>query len=497
MSASESTPQRPHVVVVGAGIAGLTAAHALHEAAGDSLRVTVLEKAAVVGGKLAAGEIAGQVVDLGAESFLARRSEVHRLAAAVGLEEDLVEPATSGAAVWSRGKLRSLPPGHVMGIPGDLRGLAATEILSLCGLARIPLDSVLPASASTGDRSLGHYVEERLGREVVDRLVEPLLGGVYAGRADELSLDAVLPQLSGAVRVERSLLRAVRRISVATSSSPVFGGVAGGLARLPVAVGSGSGATIRTGQTVRGLRRSEHGWMLTLGPTSKPERVFADAVILAVPATPAARLLRRTSPAASELIEQTPYASVGIVTLALARRDVPDLPSGTGFLVPPVEGRLVKAVTFSSQKWAWVGRSTPQLHVLRASVGRVGEEAVLQRDDAELVSGVLGDVGELLGWPLALRPVDSLVTRWGGALPQYLVGHLDRVAAVRAATQLEGTLAVCGAAYDGVGVPACIASGQAAAGRVLRALGSRRQWGHGVDTRPAAGAESRGTRPPR
>ncbi len=491
MGAGESTAHRPHVVVVGAGISGLTAARVLHEEAGDSLRVTVLEKAAVVGGKLAAGEIAGQAVDLGAESFLARRPEVGWLAGDVGLEENLVEPATSGAAIWSRGKLRRLPPGHVMGIPGDLRGLAASEVLSLRGLARIPLDSVCAASANTGDRSLGRYVEQRLGREVVDRLVEPLLGGVYAGRADELSLDAVLPQLSGAVRVERSLLRAVRRISVAsTTSSPVFGGLEGGMAQLAHAVAAASRATIRTGQTVRGLRRTEQGWSVTVGPRNHSEQLAADAVILAIPASPAARLLRRTSGPAADLIEQTPYASVGIVTLALDRRAVPDLPSGTGFLVPPVEGRLVKAVTFSSQKWAWVGRSAPDLHILRASVGRFGEEAVLQRDDAELVSGVLDDVGELLGWPLALRPVDSVVTRWGGALPQYLVGHLDRVAAVRAATQIEGTLAVCGAAYDGVGVPACIASGQGAAGRVLRALGSRRQWGHGVNPRTAASADS-------
>lgn len=490
--------ERPHVVVVGAGISGLAAAYALHDEAGDSLRITVLEKSGQVGGKLAAGEVAGQRVDLGAESFLARRPEVRRLATAVGLDEELVEPAASGAAIWSRGRLRQMPPGHVMGIPGELRGVAASEVLSLCGLARIPLDSVLAATKDSGDRSLGRYVEARLGREVVDRLVEPLLGGVYAGRADDLSLDAVLPQLSGAVRVERSLLRAVRRITVATSNSPVFGGLDGGLALLPAAVAKACGANIRTGQTVRGIRRSpQGGWTLTLGSTSSPERLAADAVILAVPATPAARLLARVSPTAAGLIEQTPYASVGIVTLAVDRRDVPELPAGTGFLVPPVEGKVVKAVTYSSQKWAWVGRSAPGLHILRASVGRFGEEAVLQRDDADLVSDVLVDLGQLLGWPVDLDPVDSLITRWGGALPQYLVGHLDRVAAVRAATQAEGTLAVCGAAYDGVGIPACIASGQSAAGRVLRALGSRRQWGHGVDTGPAARADSRGDRPPR
>ena len=370
-----------------------------------------------------------------------------------------------------------------MGIPVDLRELAASEVLSLRGLARIPLDSVLPASSLEGDRALGPYVASRVGREVVDRLIEPLLGGVYAGHADDLSLDAVLPQLAGAVRVERSLLRGARRVSGdAPTGAPVFGGLTGGLGRLPAAVAEACGATVRTRTTVRRIERTETGWRVVTGSTRSPVILEADAVILAVPSAPAARLLDDVAQRASDELRQIPYASVGLVTLLVPRRGVPDLPAGTGFLVPPVDERLMKAATFASQKWAWSGAEHPDVHVIRASVGRFGEEEALQRDDADLVSAVVDELALALGWGSRVRPVASLVTRWGGALPQYLVGHLDRVARIRTELQSTPGLVVCGAAYDGVGVPACIASGEAAADQVLRRLGARRQWGHGFST---------------
>jgi protoporphyrinogen/coproporphyrinogen III oxidase len=479
------TGERPHVVVVGGGIAGLAAAHELLERSDGAVDVTVLEGSAAVGGKLALTEVSGVVVDAGAESLLARRPEALGLVHAVGLGADVVHPAVTGAEVWSRGSLRPLPTGQVMGIPADLRALAASQVVSLPGLARIPLDHVLGRTPVRGDVSVGSYVAQRLGREVVDRLVEPLLGGVYAGHADDLSLDATVPQLAGAVRVERSLLRAVSEVRGTTelpafSELPVFAGIRGGVGRLPGAVAQAcrdAGGVVRVDAMVRELRRWPGGWRLVLGPARQPEEMLASAVVLSVPAAPASRLLASVAPEASTELSAVEYASVGLVTVAVPRDEVAGRLTGTGFLVPPVEGRTVKAATYSSHKWQWLADSAGDLAVLRASVGRHREVTDLQRDDSELGDLAVADLSAALR--SELHPVGTTVTRWGGALPQYTVGHLERVGRVRRAVAQHPGLAVCGAAYDGVGVPACVGSARAAADRVLAGLATQREWGHG------------------
>ena len=456
-----------HVVVVGGGIAGLAAARFLTRDGPRDLRVTVLESSSEVGGKLRVSEVAGVAVDEGAESLLLRRPEGVDLARSVGLGEDLEDAATTSAAVWTRGAMHPMPSGTVMGVPGDLRSLAATGLLTGRELSRLPLDAWLPRTEIGEDVSVGRYVRARLGRGVLDRLVEPLLGGVYAGRADQLSLEATLPALAPHARRERSLLAAVRasRSGAPVSDAAVFGAPRGGLGRLPAAVARASGASIRTGVTVRELARTPDGWRLAVGPTASPEEVLADAVILAVPASAAARLLRPHLPAAASELAQIRYASVAVVALAFPVAAFPVAPSGSGFLVPPVDGRAVKAVTFSSSKWGWYAGAAPGLAVLRASVGRIGEEQILQREDSELVDLVLADLSDALG--VADPPLGVRVTRWGGSLPQYAVGHRARVERVRSSVATARGLAVCGAAYDGVGVPACVATAERAAGEVL------------------------------
>jgi oxygen-dependent protoporphyrinogen oxidase len=357
-----------------------------------------------------------------------------------------------------------------MGVPSDLRSLAASGLLTGRELSRVPVDSWLPRTRTGDDVSVGRYVAARMGRAVVDRLVEPLLGGVYAGRADDLSLDATLPQLAPYARRERSLLAAARASRAAADAGSqdgaVFGAPRGGVGRLPAAVARLSGATVRTGATVRELGRTPDGWRLVVGPTRSPEEVLADAVVLAVPAAPTARLLRPHAAAAASELTQIRYSSMAVVALAFPATAFPAVPAGSGFLVPPVDGRSVKAVTFSSTKWGWYAGAAPGLVVVRASVGRMGEEAVLQRDDADLVDLVLADLTDALG--VTDPPLDARVTRWGGGLPQYTVGHRGRVERIRAAVAELPGLAVAGAAYDGVGVPACVASGAQAALEVLR-----------------------------
>jgi len=439
-------PVLARVVVVGAGIAGLAAGLELLRA---GCQVVVLEAADRVGGKVRVSEVGGVPVDEGADSMLRRVPYGTDLAAAAGLP--LTTPAAGGAFLWSRGRLRPLPTGTVMGVPADLAALARSDVLSARGLARVPLDLLEPGSPVHEDVSVGELVTRRLGREVVERLVDPLLGGVYAGRADLLSLQATLPQLAATAARHRSLLLAARAARGTPTGEPVFAGLAGGLGTLPPALARD--LDVRLGTTVRALDRTPSGWRVTTGPAADPSYLEAEAVLLAVPAAPAARLLG--GHASVEELARVEYASVAIVTLVL---DGLSPGQGSGYLVPAVEGRTTKAVTFTSRKWARPGPA-----VVRASVGRHGEEVDLQRDDGELVEVVRRELAQAVG---RLPPLlDSRVTRWGGGLPQYAVGHLDVVARLRAA--LPAGLAVAGAAYDGVGVPAVARSGQQAAQRLL------------------------------
>jgi oxygen-dependent protoporphyrinogen oxidase len=460
MDVSETPAGAGHVVVIGAGIAGLAAAHRL---LGRGARVTVLEAADRVGGKLLPGEIAGVRVDLGAESMLARRPEAVGLAREAGLADRLQPPATATAALWTRGALRPMPKGHVMGVPGTAAALSG--VLSEEGLARIGRDAELPRTEVGDDVAVGEYVAARLGREVVDRLVEPLLGGVYAGDAYRISMRSAVPQLFEAARAHPSLTEAVRAIQGRTAAAPaaagpVFMGIEGGIGTLPQAVAAAvraRGGEILLNTPVTELRRTAPaGWRVVAG-----DRVLAaDAVVVAVPAPAAAALLRAEAPAAAAELAAVEYASMALITLAYRRTDAAALPEGSGFLVPPVDGRTIKAATFASRKWGWIDREDPGLVVLRTSVGRYGETEILGRDDAALIDVSRHDLKEATG--LTAAPVAARVTRWTDGLPQYPVGHHARVARVREHVAKLPGLAVCGAAYDGVGIPASIASAHAA-----------------------------------
>ncbi len=447
------------VLVVGGGVAGLVAARDLASAGRD---VLLLEASPQVGGKLRSGEVAGLIVDVGAEAMLARRPEGLDLAAELGAE--VVHPTAATSGVWSRGALRALPR-SLMGVPLDLDQLAASGVLSPAGLARVADERTTEVD---DDVSVGDLVAARLGDEVVERLVEPLLGGVYAGHARGLSAAAAVPQLLAMAR-RGGLLEQAAALPVSTA--PVFATLDGGMGRLPGLVRDSGGFEVRTSATVRALARTPSGWALTVGPTTHPETLEAAAVVLATPSAPTARLLDEVAPSAAAELAAIESASVAVVTLAFRAQDLPDaLFVRSGFLVPPVESRTIKASTFSFAKWAWVRELDPDVVVLRTSLGRHREEATLQASDEGLVRVSLADLATMAG--ITARPVDSHVQRWGGALPQYAVGHLDRVARIRAAVAELSGLALCGAAYDGIGIPACIASAHLAVASLLADLPS-------------------------
>lgn len=429
-------------------MAGLAAAH---ELAAGGAEVVLLEGSDRVGGKLRLGEVGGITLDLGAESVLARRPEGLDLIHAVGLDDRVVHPATITASIWTHGALRSMPP-TVMGVPADADALAAS------GIALMPEPRILPVPDE--DVSVADFVTARLGRDVLDRLVEPLLGGVYAGHTDQLSLRATTPQI--AALGEDLVSAAAEHRAASDSTGPVFAGLVGGVGQLPAAVVAAHDVEVRLSSTVRSITRAGDGWRLSVGPTTDVETLDVDAVVVATPAPAAARLLAEEAPDAAFALAAIDYASMAIITFVFDDAVVPD---GSGFLVPPVDGTFIKAATVSSNKWGWVGDTGRT--VIRTSVGRAGETTLLQHDDGELGRRALVDLREALG--TLPDPADQVVQRWGGGLPQYDVGHLDRVETVERSVEGVRGLEVCGAAYRGVGIPAVIASGRAAARRLLDA----------------------------
>jgi oxygen-dependent protoporphyrinogen oxidase len=393
--------------------------------------------------------------------------------------------------------MHRLPARQFMGVPADLGELGQTGLLSADGLARASREPGLPVTHRDGDVSVAGYVGARFGPEIVDRLVDPLLGGVYAGRSEELSFDATLPGLAQASRTHASLAGAAASLlpspppSPASAGAPsagpapdgaaaarpggparpaVFTTLRGGLGSLPAALAAASGAEVRTRAMVRKLVRGPRGWRLTIGSAHAPQYLDADAVILALPGRPASRLLAGVPGAAgaATALGEISYASMAIITLAYPDTAFPQLPDGSGYLVPAVDGRPVKAVTFSSVKWPHLRSRADGLVFVRCSVGRIGEEAILQREDRELSALAAADLAAATG--VRGAPADAVVTRWGGALPQYTVGHLDRVARIQATLAAQPGLAACGAAYAGVGIPACAGTARTAVDQVLAGL---------------------------
>jgi oxygen-dependent protoporphyrinogen oxidase len=498
----------PHVAVVGGGISGLAAAHRLRTLL-PGATVTVLEQRDRLGGVLRTVDLAGVPYDVGAEAFLWRRPEVRELLDELGLAGEGVHPTGATPTVRAGGHTVPLPTGTLLGVPTSAARL--DEVLSPAGVAAAAAERDRPLSwQAGGDVALGALLRGRFGDELADRLADPLLGGVYAGRVDALGLRATLPAIAaaldaGAPSVTAAADRATapppascasrsgesrvsaRRVAHsdpassasvhATSASehdgaacapapePVFGALRGGYATLVDALAAT--IDVRLSTTVRALHRLADGWRLVLGPGQDDLEV--DAVVLAVPAPAVARLLADVSPGAARAAGGIELASSVVVALAYREADTVSLPETSGVLVSTGEPVSIKAATHSARKWPHVSAAaTDGLVRLRTSSGRFGEEATLQTDDAELVARSRADLATLAG--ITAAPVAVHVQRWGGGLPQYAVGHVERVRAIEDAVAGVPGLAVAGAALHGVGVPACVGTARAAAERVATGL---------------------------
>ena len=453
--------RRVELAVVGGGISGLAAAWMGMQQGAD---VVVLEAADAPGGKLRTSAVAGIEIDEGADAFLARVPEAVRLCRELGLGDDLVSPATGTAYVWTDGALRRLPPEQLLGVPTDLDAVAASGILSPAGVERARADLTAPDDAPSGDEAIGSLVRRRVGDEVLDRLVAPLLGGIWAGDCDLLSLRVAAANLAAARDRDASLIRgaaALRAEAVeqGAADSPVFLAPRGGMVRLIDALAERLGERLRCGAPVSGLEPDGAGWRLASSDAGSPAAhhglpVLADRVVLAIPAYETARLLASLAPEVAAFLSGIDHASVVLTVLVVPREGIDHPLDGSGFLVPQSSGRLLTACSWMTSKWAHLGVD-PSTVILRASAGRAGDERALAATDEELVAALVADLRDTMD--LHAPPTAVRVSRWERSFPQPRPGHLDALAsAERALAERAPGLTMAGAWELGVGIPACI-----------------------------------------
>jgi oxygen-dependent protoporphyrinogen oxidase len=462
------------LVVIGGGIAGLSAAHRAVEHArerGQGIALTLLEAGDRLGGIVQTERRDGFLVESGPDSFISEKPWALALCRRIGVEDRLVrtDDRFRTAFVAFGGRLHPLPDGFQLLAPTRLASLLRSSLFSWGGKLRMAMDLVLPRGGNS-DESLGAFVRRRLGREALERVAQPLIGGIYTADPDSLSLAATMPRFLEMEREHRSVILALRR---AARRAPAPAAEASG-ARWSLFVTFEDGmeelvlalarrlppGAVRLKEPVTALERRGAGWRVT---TAAGTTVDADGVILATEAYQAARLLRHADPALGHLLEDIPYASSATVTLAYRRDAIRHPLDGFGFVVPQVERRPVIAGTFSSVKYP--GRA-PEGHVLlRVFVGGALNEAAAAADDAALVAAARGELATLLG--AAGEPLFTRVSRYVKAMPQYQVGHLARVEAIEAAARRLPALALAGGAYRGVGIADCVHSGEEAAERLL------------------------------
>jgi len=452
-------PTPPHVIVVGGGIAGIGAARRL---AAAGVAVTVVEAGDRLGGCVRSVPFAGHRIDVGAEGLHAAAAEPLELARELGLGESLVPARRAVTWIATDRGLRALPDGVGPAGPTRIGPLVRARLLSPGGIARAALEPFVPRSRDLGDVAVGTALGRRFGSQVVDRVVEPLLGGLHAGDLERLSLRSATPQLAALLDRHRSVVLAARAragntglVTLRDGLTSLFEGFATqftGRILLDTAVAT----VIRDpGGARRYLVRSTDG-------TPYP----ADAVVVATPVTPA-NLLAGLDPGLPALLRPFRAASLGIVLLAYPAT-VGRLPAlaGTGLLVPASAGRHLKSATFLTTKWPHL--ATDERVLIRASVGRIGDDRLAGLDDAALVAAVRHDLADLVG--IETAPSDVTVVRWPDRMPQLEVGHRQRLDDLTVRLAAHPGVVVAGAAFDGVGIAAALRSGTGAADRVLAAL---------------------------
>jgi len=454
------------VVVVGGGVSGLATAHRLLRA-DPALEVRVLESGPTVGGRLSTATVGDLELESGPDSFVARKPWAVNLCRELGLE--LLEPGARDAFAWTDRGLVPLPA-SALGVPTDVDEIARWPGLSRAGRVRALSDLVRRPRSRGAEESIGSLVRRRMGNEVADALTGPLLAGLFAGDVDRLSVDSTFPELARWERAFGSLIRGARASLVAArDAGPMFLRPKEGVSHLTVALVDAIGdVRIGLGAPVRAVERDGAAFVVQ----TEADRVAADAVVLATPAFVASELIVGIAPRAAEVLGGIAYASTGVVLLVYPEGTADALPEATGFVVP--RGRApMTACTFLSRKWPEPDFGTRA--VLRCFVGAVGFEDVLDAPDEDIVQAVCRHLAAIL--PLPDRAAASAVVRWPRSMPQFELGHLDRVREIDAS--LPPGIVVAGNAYLGVGVADAVRSAGEAAERVLVHLAGEATGGSG------------------
>ena len=474
------------VVIVGGGISGLATAFALQEqavAAGLSIRCTILESGSSWGGKIVTHRVGDLVTEAGPDSFLSQKPTGLELCMKLGLADQLINTNETGkkAFVLHGGRLHELPEGLVSFVPKQLGPFLRSGLLSWTGLVRMGLDVVVPRGPAEGDESLASFFRRRFGAQAFERVLEPLVAGIYAGDAEQMSLKATYPRFFELEQeygsIIRGMMAAKKKTSPAVSNGPtrtMFVSLKNGLGDLVTALTkrlTQEGVELRLGCQVDALRVRSHQlgrWMYDL-ILNDGSALSAESVVFATPAYVSAELLRPLTPIAGGLLGMIPYVSTATIALAYPADAVARSVEGFGFIVPRKEGRDLIAATWTSLKWPY--RAPADQVLVRCYVGGAGREAILQLNDDQLAAKVRAELSASCG--IKAEPVYVEVNRWWKAMPQYTIGHLARLTQLDAALSRYPGLVLTGAGYRGVGIPDCIRDGAVAASRVIQSFSGK------------------------
>ena len=439
-----------NITIVGAGIAGLSAAFELQQ---SGFEVMLLEGSERLGGKILTSEIEGFNIDAGPDSFLTRDPEMRELCFSLGVGDELVPPTGKPAKVWVDGEMYNLPKRHFLGVPLDLDELDELSLLTEEGAKRAKLDLILPDNKPKEGETVGSRIRRRLGDEVMDRLVGPLLGGINAGDADDLCLESGVPQLFNASQGDSSLVRSVQdflKNQNRDPASPVFLTHPDGLETVVKRLEQAIDSDIRRNERVTSVEISDNSIVV-----KGSQEYQSDAVILCIPAFSAAKILHGSCPNTSNLLAGIQYASMAFITFAFNKGDVSEF-NGSGFLVGRDEDLLTTACSWTSEKWAHLKNNDTVF--LRLSVGRFDDTEALDMEDDTLIEKLKGELATLTG--IKANPIATRVTRWPYSFPQYELGHGEKVNAIRqqVAVEMPG-MYLAGSPFKGIGLSACIRDG--------------------------------------